>query len=178
MQPMAWYTFAAGRVIVRHPYNFLKGRVVDLEGYFPSKWTMRTMGRTISLHHLENHFSQKKATERHKSQQPFGLINKDRPQKTPMISHHYIPNIPISGMGGSWVPWVPWVNVKAVENVNNLIAPKLTGMDVRDQKKIDDVMVQVALPGAAWGESWGDSEMLRFGSRIKWGGSLWKATVL
>jgi hypothetical protein len=89
-----------------------------------------------------------------------------------MISHHYIPNIPISGMGGSWVPWVPWVNVKAVENVNNLIAPKLTGMDVRDQKKIDDVMVQVALPGAAWGESWGDSEMLRFGSRIKWGGSL------
>ena len=114
------------------------------------------MSCTIFLHHLENHISQKKATERHNFQQPFGLINKDRPQKTPMISHHYIPNIPISGMGGSWVPWVRWVNVKAVENVNNLIAPKLTGMDVRDQKKIDDVMVQD-----------------RVGR-----GSLWKATVL
>lgn len=108
---------------------------------------MRTMSRTIFLHNLGNHFSQKKATERHNFQ--FGLINKDRPQKTPVISHHYIPNIPISGMCGSlvplgvsWVPWVRWVNVKAVENVNNLIAPKLTGMDVRDQKKIDDVMVQ------------------------------------
>ena len=29
-----------------------------------------------------------------------------------------------------------------MENVNNLIAPKLTGMDVRDQKKIDEAMVQ------------------------------------
>ncbi|CAJ1344662.1 unnamed protein product, partial [Effrenium voratum] len=32
--------------------------------------------------------------------------------------------------------------LKAVENVNSLIAPKLLGMDVRDQKKIDEVMVQ------------------------------------
>jgi enolase len=32
--------------------------------------------------------------------------------------------------------------LKAVENVNTLIAPKLVGMDVRDQKGIDDAMVK------------------------------------
>lgn len=31
--------------------------------------------------------------------------------------------------------------LKAVENVNNIIAPKLIGMDARDQKKIDGIMV-------------------------------------
>jgi len=33
--------------------------------------------------------------------------------------------------------------LKAVSNVNNLIAPKLIGMDVTDQKKIDQAMVEV-----------------------------------
>jgi enolase len=32
--------------------------------------------------------------------------------------------------------------LKAVDNVNNLIAPKLVGMDVTQQKQIDDLMVQ------------------------------------
>eukprot|EP00438_Fugacium_kawagutii_P002112 Skav218462 [mRNA] locus=scaffold538:624813:633874:+ [translate_table: standard] len=39
-------------------------------------------------------------------------------------------------------PLAPCAVRRAVENVNTLIAPKLTGMDVRDQKKIDEVMVQ------------------------------------
>merc|ERR1712232_607084 len=32
--------------------------------------------------------------------------------------------------------------LKAVDNVNNIIAPKLVGMDVTQQKQIDDLMVQ------------------------------------
>ena len=32
--------------------------------------------------------------------------------------------------------------LKAVKNVNEIIGPKLVGMDVREQKKIDEAMVQ------------------------------------
>ena len=62
-----------------------------------------------------------------------------------MISHHYISMQETTLETGRF----PHGLCKAVENVNNLIAPKLTGMDVRDQKKIDDVMVQ---DQQKWGE--------------------------
>jgi len=48
--------------------------------------------------------------------------------------------------------------LKAVANVNELIAPKILGMDVRDQKKIDEMMVQ-ELDGSKneWG--WSKSKL-------------------